>query len=205
MAKRGMLIVMSGPSGVGKGTVRQSLFQTPGTDFKYSISMTTRHPRPGEKNGRDYFFVTKDQFRQNIKSGKMLEYAQYVDNYYGTPLPYVRKMLSEGHDVFLEIEVRGAIQVRSKCPHGIFIFLAPPSLSALKQRLIGRGTEDSATVKKRIQKAKRELKMMNYYDYIVVNDQVPEAANRIMTIIKSERLRSSRFVPEYLSKLGDDQ
>ncbi|QBP18630.1 guanylate kinase [Acetilactobacillus jinshanensis] len=205
MSKRGMLIVLSGPSGVGKGTVRKALFNKSNVDFKYSISMTTRKPRPGEKNGKDYFFVTKDQFKQHIRKGEMLEYAQYVDNYYGTPLPYVNKMRDEGHDVFLEIEVNGAMQIRSKCPDGVFIFLTPPSIPALKKRLIGRGTESMPVIDKRIEKAKREIPMMRNYDYVVLNDKVSKAVEKIMTIIRSERLRVNRVMPDYLAKLGDDK
>ncbi|XIF20296.1 MAG: guanylate kinase [Acetilactobacillus jinshanensis] len=205
MSKKGMLIVLSGPSGVGKGTVRKALFNKSNVDFKYSTSMTTRKPRPGEKNGKDYFFVTKDQFKDHIRKGEMLEYAQYVDNYYGTPLPYVRKTMDEGYDVFLEIEVNGAMQIRSKCPDAVFIFLTPPSLPALKQRLVGRGTESMPVINKRIQKAKKEIPMMQNYDYVVLNDKVSRAVNKIMTIIKSERLRVNRVMPHYLAKLGDDK
>ena len=123
MSKRGMLIVLSGPSGVGKGTVRKALFSQPGNDFQYSVSMTTRQPRPGEVNGKDYFFVSKEEFEQHIREGQMLEYAKYVDNYYGTPLKYINDTLDEGKDVFLEIEVNGAMQVRSKCPDASSSFL----------------------------------------------------------------------------------
>ena len=204
MARKGMLIVLSGPSGVGKGTVRKALFRESDVDFKYSISMTTRRPRPGEKNGRDYFFVSKDQFKQNIHEGKMLEYAQYVDNYYGTPFPYVKKMMNAGHDVFLEIEVNGAMQIRSKCPGAVFIFLTPPSLRILKQRLIGRGTESMTVINRRIQRARKELRMMKNYDYVVMNDQVPRAVTKIKHIIDSESLRVKRVMPKYMAKLGDD-
>lgn len=205
MPKKGMLIVLSGPSGVGKGTVRKALFNQSDVDFKYSISMTTRKPRPGEVNGKDYFFVTKDQFKQNIKDGKMLEYAQYVDNYYGTPFPYVKKMLNEGHDVFLEIEVNGAMQVRSMCPGAVFIFLTPPSLKALKARLVGRGTESMTVINERIHRAVTELKLMRNYDYAVLNDKVPSAVRRIRQIIASERLRVPRVLHHYMKKLGDDR
>ena len=153
MAKRGMLIVLSGPSGVGKGTVRKALFNEPDVDFKYSISMTTRSPREGEVNGKDYFFVSKEEFEDHIKNGEMLEYAKYVDNYYGTPLNYVNKTLDEGHDVFLEIEVNGAMQVRANCPEAVFVFLTPPDLVVLKNRLIGRGTDDMDVIDKRIKTA----------------------------------------------------
>ena len=136
MAKRGMLIVLSGPSGVGKGTVRKAIFDSNDNDFQYSISMTTRQPRPGEKNGVDYYFVSKEEFEHEIQTGGMLEYAKYVDNYYGTPLKYVNETLDSGKDVFLEIEVNGAMQVRSKCPDGVFIFLTPPDLDEFERLLM---------------------------------------------------------------------
>lgn len=205
MSKRGMLIVLSGPSGVGKGTVRKALFSQPGNDFQYSVSMTTRQPRPGEVNGKDYFFVSKEEFEQHIREGQMLEYAKYVDNYYGTPLKYIDDTLDEGEDVFLEIEVNGAMQVRSKCPDGVFIFLTPPDLMELRQRLIHRGTDSMEVINKRIHKAFGEIQMMQNYDYAVVNDQVDNAVTKIKDIIRSERLRVPRVMPDYLEMLGDSE
>lgn len=205
MSKQGMLIVLSGPSGVGKGTVRKALFSQPGNDFQYSVSMTTRQPRPGEVNGKDYFFVSKEEFEQHIREGQMLEYAKYVDNYYGTPLKYINDTLDEGKDVFLEIEVNGAMQVRSKCPDGVFIFLTPPDLMELRQRLIHRGTDSMEVINKRIHKAFGEIQMMQNYDYAVVNDQVDNAVTKIKDIIRSERLRVPRVMPDYLEMLGDSE
>lgn len=205
MSKRGMLIVLSGPSGVGKGTVRKALFSQPGNDFQYSVSMTTRQLRPGEVNGKDYFFVSKEEFEQHIREGQMLEYAKYVDNYYGTPLKYINDTLDEGKDVFLEIEVNGAMQVRSKCPDGVFIFLTPPDLMELRQRLIHRGTDSMEVINKRIHKAFGEIQMMQNYDYAVVNDQVDNAVTKIKDIIRSERLRVPRVMPDYLEMLGDSE
>lgn len=205
MSKRGMLIVLSGPSGVGKGTVRKALFSQPGNDFQYSVSMTTRQPRPGEVNGKDYFFVSKEEFEQHIREGQMLEYSKYVDNYYGTPLKYINDTLDEGKDVFLEIEVNGAMQVRSKCPDGVFIFLTPPDLMELRQRLIHRGTDSMEVINKRIHKAFGEIQMMQNYDYAVVNDQVDNAVTKIKDIIRSERLRVPRVMPDYLEMLGDSE
>ncbi len=205
MSKRGMLIVLSGPSGVGKGTVRKALFSQPGNDFQYSVSMTTRQPRPGEVNGKDYFFVSKEEFEQHIREGQMLEYAKYVDNYYGTPLKYINDTLDEGKDVFLEIEVNGAMQVRSKCPDGVFIFLTPPDLMELRQRLIHRGTDSMEVINKRIHTAFGEIQMMQNYDYAVVNDQVDNAVTKIKDIIRSERLRVPRVMPDYLEMLGDSE
>ena len=203
MAKRGMLIVLSGPSGVGKGTVRKEIFSQEGNKFDYSISMTTREKRPGEVDGKDYYFVTKEEFENEIANGGMLEYAQYVDNYYGTPLKYVNEMLDSGKDVFLEIEVKGAMQVCKKCPDGLFIFLTPPDLMELLQRLINRGTDDIAKINKRMKTAVEEIEMMQNYDYAVVNDEVPRAAEKIKTIIRAERWRVKRFLPDYKKQLGD--
>ncbi len=204
MAKRGMLIVLSGPSGVGKGTVRNEIFSQEGNNFDYSISMTTRQMRPGEVNGKDYYFVSKEEFEKEIADGGMLEYAQYVDNYYGTPLKYVNEMLDAGKDVFLEIEVKGAMQVREKVSDGLFIFLTPPDLMELRQRIINRGTDDLETIDKRMEKAKDEIEMMQNYDYAVVNDEVTKAAEKIKTIIRAERWRVKRFLPDYKKQLGVD-
>lgn len=203
MTKRGMLIVLSGPSGVGKGTVRKAIFDQPGNDFQYSISMTTRKPRPGEVNGKDYFFVSKEEFEQKIQAGEMFEYAKYVDNYYGTPLKWINDTLDAGKDVFLEIEVNGAMEVRSKSPNGVFIFLTPPDLMELKQRLIHRGTDSMEVINKRIKKAFGEIEMMQNYDYAVVNDEVPNAVEKVKEIIRSERLRVRRVMPDYLEMLGE--
>ncbi|KRN88578.1 guanylate kinase [Ligilactobacillus ceti] len=203
MVKKGMLIVLSGPSGVGKGTVRKEIFSQEGNNFDYSISMTTRKMREGEVNGRDYHFVSKEEFEEEIATGGMLEYAKYVDNYYGTPLKYVNEMLENGKDVFLEIEVSGAMQVREKCPDGLFIFLTPPDLMELRQRIINRGTDDLETIDKRMKKAVDEIEMMQNYDYAVVNDQVVNAAEKIKTIIRAERWRVKRFLPDYKKQLGD--
>lgn len=204
MAKRGMLIVLSGPSGVGKGTVRKEIFSQEGNNFDYSISMTTRQMRPGEVNGKDYYFVSKEEFEKEIADGGMLEYAQYVDNYYGTPLKYVNEMLDAGKDVFLEIEVKGAMQVREKVSDGLFIFLTPPDLMELRQRIINRGTDDLETIDKRMEKAKDEIEMMQNYNYAVVNDEVAKAAEKIKTIIRAERWRVKRFLPDYKKQLGVD-
>ncbi|USS87553.1 guanylate kinase [Fructilactobacillus hinvesii] len=204
MTKRGMLIVLSGPSGVGKGTVRKALFEDPNVDFNYSISMTTRQPRDGEQNGVDYYFVSKEEFEDHIKNGEMLEYAKYVDNYYGTPLNYVNQQLEAGHDVFLEIEVNGALQVRANCPDGIFIFLTPPDIKELRSRLVGRGTDDLEVINKRIQTASKEIHMMQNYDYAVVNDKIENAVNQIKDIVRSERLKVKRVMPDYLDSLGDE-
>ncbi|NVY96960.1 guanylate kinase [Lactobacillus sp. DCY120] len=204
MVEKGMLIVLSGPSGVGKGTVRKAMLREGSLNhFKYSVSMTTREKRPGEQDGVDYFFRTRAQFEEQIAQGGMLEYAQYVDNYYGTPLKYVQETLDSGWDVFLEIEVNGAMQVRQKMPDGVFIFLTPPDLKSLRHRITGRGSEDQATIDKRMAKAREEIKMMSNYDYAVVNDQVPRAVARINQIVQSEHLRVPRVIDSYRKMIGD--
>lgn len=203
MSNRGMLIVLSGPSGVGKGTVRQAMLEDEFRDFHYSVSMTTRRPRPGEQDGVDYYFVSKEEFEQEIANDGMLEYAQYVDNYYGTPMKYVNQTLESGRDVLLEIEVQGAMQVREKCPDGVFIFLTPPDLLELRNRIQKRGTDDQATIDKRMQKAADEIRMMENYDYAVVNDEIPNAVQRIEKIIESEHLRVPRVIDQYKKMIGE--
>ncbi|HHZ18157.1 MAG TPA: guanylate kinase [Acholeplasmataceae bacterium] len=198
----GLLIVLSGPSGVGKGTVRDALFEMEGHDLVYSVSMTTRPPRAGEVDGRDYFFVTREEFEANIRAGKMLEYAEFVDNYYGTPLDNVMNNLSAGREVVLEIEVQGAEQVRKKMPDAVFIFIAPPSLDALYKRLRARGTEPEEVIQQRIEKAKREINLAYKYDYIVVNDTVENAADKILAIIRSEHASVKRVLKQYKKMLG---
>ena len=171
MTERGLLIVFSGPSGVGKGTVRQEIFSTPDHKFEYSVSMTTRQKRPGEVDSVDYFFRTREEFEELIKNGQMLEYAEYVGNYYGTPL--------------------------KKVPDGVFIFLTPPDLDELKDRLVGRGTDSEEVIRQRIERAKEEIALMREYDYAVVNDEVPLAAERVKRIIEAEHFRVDRVIGRY--------
>lgn len=192
MAERGLLIVLSGPSGVGKGTVRKHIFENYRNDFDYSVSMTTRPKREGEVEGIDYYFRSKEQFEKLIEKDGLLEYAEYVGNYYGTPLQYVKETLDAGQDVFLEIEVQGALKVRDKMPEAIFIFLSPPDLDELKSRIVGRGTDSDEMIEKRMNKAADELKLIQYYDYVVENDTVDHAAQKIRHIIESEHLKVSR-------------
>lgn len=197
MSERGLLIVFSGPSGVGKGTVRQEIFSTPDHKFEYSVSMTTRPQRTGEVDGVDYFFRTREEFEELIRQGQMLEYAEYVGNYYGTPLTYVNETLDKGIDVFLEIEVQGAIQVKQKVPDGVFIFLTPPDLEELEGRLIGRGTDSEDVIARRIERAREEIALMREYDYAVVNDEVPLAVERVKRIIEAEHFRVERVIGRY--------
>ncbi len=196
--ERGLLVVLSGPSGVGKGTVRKALFQMPEQNFVYSVSMTTRKKRPGEVDGVDYYFVSKEEFEKRIAEGKFLEYAEFVGNYYGTPLDKVEEQLSLGKEVILEIEVDGALQVRDKVKDAVLIFLVPPSKEALYQRLRSRGTETEQVIEERINKANREFKLAYKYDYIVVNDEVVNAADRIMAIIRAEHAKTERSIHKYM-------
>ncbi|WP_438453629.1 guanylate kinase [Staphylococcus pseudintermedius] len=199
--EKGLLIVLSGPSGVGKGTVRKRIFDDPHTSYKYSISMTTRQMREGEQDGVDYFFKTREEFEKLIETDEFIEYAEYVGNYYGTPVQYVKDTMNAGHDVFLEIEVEGAKQVRKKFPDALFIFLAPPSLDHLTERLIGRGTESKEKIESRVKEAKKEVEMMNLYDYVVVNDEVDLAKDRIQSIVEAEHLKRERIEAKYRKML----
>ncbi|WGG47466.1 guanylate kinase [Rossellomorea sp. DA94] len=201
MKEKGLLIVLSGPSGVGKGTVRKAIFSQEDTRFEYSISMTTRKPREGEVDGVDYFFKSREDFEVLIDQGKLLEYAEFVGNYYGTPVDYVRETLDAGRDVFLEIEVQGAQQVRDKFPEGLFIFLAPPSLSELQNRLVTRGTETDDLIRGRMNTARKEIEMMNLYDYIVENDQIEHAVDKIKSIVQAEHCKRERVQQRYLNML----
>ena len=203
MSDRGLLIVFSGPSGVGKGTVRQEIFSTPDHKFEYSVSMTTRAQRPGEVDGKDYFFRSREEFEELIRNGQMLEYAEYVGNYYGTPLTYVNETLDKGIDVFLEIEVQGALQVKKKVPDAVFIFLTPPDLNELQERLVGRGTDSEEVSAKRIERAREEIALMSEYDYAIVNDEVPLAAERVKRVIEAEHFRVDRVIGRYRNMISE--
>ncbi len=203
--QNGLLIVLSGPSGVGKGTVRKALFESEGHNFTYSISMTTRQPRKGEIDGEDYYFVTREEFEKRIEEGKFLEYAEFVGNYYGTPIDKVEQNITDGKEVVLEIEVEGARQVKEKMPDAVFIFIAPPSFNALYERLQRRGTERQEVITERLAKARRELRLMNDYDYIVINDEVNNAADRIRAIIRAEHASTKRSAEGYIELLEESE
>ena len=201
---RGLLVVISGPSGVGKGTVRKALFDMPKHNLVYSVSMTTRDIRPGEVDGVDYYFVSKEEFIKRQKEGKFLETAEFVGNYYGTPLDKVNEQLDMGNEVVLEIEVEGAQQVKKKVPDCVMIFIVPPGKEALYERLKRRGTETESVISERIEKANREFKLAHLYDYIVVNDEVNNAADRIMAIIRAEHAKTERSICKYMELIGED-
>lgn len=200
---RGLLVVISGPSGVGKGTVRKALFEMKNHNLTYSVSATTRKMREGEVNGKDYYFISKEEFIQKIENNQFLEHAEFVGNYYGTPLDKVNEQLDNGNEVVLEIEVEGAQQVKRKMPDCVMIFIVPPSKQALYDRLKGRGTETEDVIRQRIEKANREFKVAKFYDYIVVNDEVNNAADRIMAIIRAEHARTSRSIHKYLELIDE--
>ena len=200
---RGLLVVISGPSGVGKGTVRKALFNMPKHNLVYSVSMTTREKREGEVDGVDYYFVSKEEFMKRRKEGKFLETAEFVGNYYGTPLDKVNEQLDAGNEVVLEIEVEGAIQVKRKVPDCVMIFIVPPGKQALYDRLKRRGTENEEVIQERITKANREFKLAHLYDYIVVNDEVNNAADRIMAIIRAEHAKTERSIHSYMELIDE--
>ncbi|CCQ96631.1 guanylate kinase [[Clostridium] ultunense Esp] len=193
----GLLFVISGPSGVGKGTVGAAL-RKKNKKVVYSVSATSRSPRPGEIDGETYFFKTKEEFEAMIEAGEFLEWAQYIHHYYGTPKKFVFEQLEMGNDVFLEIEVQGAMQVKKSYPHGIFIFLLPPDMEELRQRIKNRGTEDDEVIARRLSVAREEIEMMRNYDYVVVNDQVDLAVSRIEAIITAEHCRQERTYNRYM-------
>ncbi len=181
---RGLLIVLSGPSEVGKGTVLKEVMKDESLHLAYSVSMTTREKRPGEEEGVNYYYVTKEQFLSAVKNGEMLEYAQFVGNYYGTPLHEVERLRDEGKNVLLEIEVQGCMQIKEKCPDVVTIFIVPPNMKELEKRIRGRGTEAEEVVQQRLEKANREMDMIREYKYVVCNDDIQLAADIIKVIIK---------------------
>ena len=188
MIEKGRLIVVSGPSGAGKSTVVFKAIN--GRDkMCFSTSVTSRNPRPGEVDGREYFFIDAARFEQMVQNDELLEHAVYVGNYYGTPRKFVEDKLSAGESVFLDIEVQGARQVKEKMPDAIMIFLIPPSLGELKKRLESRGTETEETIKGRLARAREEYAEADFYDYIVVNDDIDTAANELLSILTAEKCR----------------
>lgn len=202
MANKGMLIVLSGPSGSGKGTIVSRLLQER-DDTVLSISMTTRDPRPGEVDGVHYFFTSREDFEKMQSLGAFLESAEYNGNYYGTPESTVRNLLDEGKNVLLEIEVQGAEKVMDFRSDVISIFITIPSMEELERRLRGRGTEDDETIRSRLAVAKRELQRAFRYDYVVINDEVEKAVQRINTIIEAEQMRFARMDNDYIRGVLD--
>ena len=198
---KGVLLVVSGPSGAGKGTICQLLReQLP--DLGYSISVTTRQPRVGEVDGVNYFFKTVPQVKEMIAKGELLEYAEVYGNYYGTPRKYIEDLLNTGHDVLLEIDIQGALQIKERFPEGVFVFIVPPSLDELSARIYKRGTDSEDVIKRRMASAAGELTYAQKYDYIIVNDIAQKAANKVLTIMEAERYRVDRtyFIVDRICK-----
>ena len=195
---KGMLIVVSGPSGCGKGTLLAEILKS--DKFFYSVSATTRNPRPGEADGVNYHFLSKERFEELIAQDGVLEYAEYCGNYYGTPKKPVEDMLSEGKHVILEIEVQGAMKIMEKCPEAIFVFILPPSLKELRRRLNKRGTETEDVIEKRLSEAAGEIKQAYKYDYTVINGELSAAVDDLNSIIRAEELNAKNF-PNYIDEV----
>ena len=192
MNGKGILTVVSGFSGSGKGTLMKELLARYPDTYALSVSATTRQPRLGEEDGREYFFVTKDEFEKMIAKGELIEYAKYVENYYGTPKKYVEEKLSEGKDVILEIEIQGALKVKEAFPDTLLLFVTPPSAAELEKRLVGRGTETMDVIRSRLDRACEEAEGMDSYDYLIVNDELEACVSQMHEIIRGEHHRSFR-------------
>jgi len=186
----GLLVVISGPSGAGKGTIIKHL--TPQKGYAFSVSATTRKPRTGEVDGKDYFFKTHEEFKKLLDDDNLLEHAEYVKNFYGTPRKYVEEQITKGKTVLLDIEVIGALQVKQKFPDAVLVFLMPPTIKELELRLTGRNTEEISVVELRLQKAMQELKLIHHYDYLVINDNISDTVEKINAIVMSEKLKPHR-------------
>ena len=202
MKHKGLLLVISGFAGTGKGTIVSMLRERYG-NYALSVSATTRAPRNGEVDGVHYFFKTKEEFLQMIAEDELFEYAQYVDNYYGTPKKYVQEQMDAGKDVILEIEMQGALKIKEQFPDVVLLFVVPPDADTLEARLLGRGTETPEVVKKRLGRAVEESDYMERYDYFIVNDALDECVERVHAVIQSEHLRTKRNL-EFMETLKKD-
>lgn len=201
--ERGILVVISGFSGAGKGTIMKELIHR--YDYFLSVSATTRTPRTGEEDGKDYYFHTKEEFQQMIDNGELVEWAEYVGNYYGTPKKYVEEQLANGRDVLLEIEMQGGMLVKEQFPDALLIFISPPSAKVLKERLTGRGTESPEEIEKRLLRAVEEVKYMKEYDYIIVNDVLEDAINKVNDLIRYDHYKacnSARMIEKMEREIG---
>ena len=203
--KTGILTVVSGFSGSGKGTIMKRLLEKYPENYALSISATTRDPRPGEMDGREYFFRTVDCFEKMIENDELLEYARYVNNYYGTPKAYVQEQLAKGKDVILEIEIQGALKIKEKYPDTVLLFVTPPSFSELERRLVGRGTESPEVVRERLCRAGEECEGVEAYDYLIVNDELEECVEQVHSILRDEHTRIFRkktFIDDMKTELA---
>lgn len=211
MKGSGLLIVISGFSGSGKGTIMKELIARYPEEYALSISATTRGPREGEEDGREYFFKTKEEFLSMIEKGELLEYAQYVENYYGTPKAYVQEQLNAKKNVILEIEIQGALKVKERFPETELIFLTPPSASELKERLVGRGTETMDVIEGRMKRAVEEAEFIDRYDHLIINDELERCVEEVHRVIQCARSRIcsrkefAQEIKEELSQLGKEK
>lgn len=203
MEKKGLLVVISGFSGSGKGTLMKELLKRYESTYALSISATTRSPREGELHGREYFFVTKAEFEKMIENEELIEYAGYVGNYYGTPKPYVLSKLLEGKDVILEIEVQGAIDLKKRYPEAVMIFITPPDKKTLEKRLVGRGTESKAQIENRLERAAKEADSMENYDYLIINDDIDKTVEKIHNLIQVQHCLI-KYNKEVIEKIKED-
>lgn len=204
MKNKGILIVVSGFSGAGKGTLMKKLVEEY-KGYSLSISATTRKPRPGEENGREYFFLTREEFEQKIADNALIEHAQYCDNYYGTPRDYVEEQMALGRDVILEIEIQGALAVKKQYPDAVLLFVAPPSAEELRRRLLGRGTETEEVVDKRLRRAKEEAQGIEAYDYLLINDDLETCVKELHAIIDAAHhapVRNEEFIEKIRQELA---
>ncbi len=203
MSEQGILVVVSGFSGAGKGTLIKAMLEKH-HNYALSISATTRAPRQGEEDGREYFFVTREKFEEMIREGQLIEYAQYVENYYGTPRQYVFQQMADGKDVILEIEIQGALKIKERFPDALLLFVMPPSADELKRRLVGRGTETMEVIDQRLHRAAEEAEGMTSYDYILINDKVDTCVEAMHQLIQAQHRRVSGnldFIQQMKSEL----
>ena len=203
MNKKGILIVVSGFSGAGKGTLMKELMRKYPENYALSISATTRGPRDGEVAGREYFFLSREKFEKMIANNELIEYAKYVDNYYGTPRAYVEEQLEAGKDVILEIEIQGALKVKEKFPETLLLFVTPPSARELKDRLVKRGTESMEVILSRMERAREEAKGMDRYDYLVINDVLEDCVDEVHKIIQGEHRKTFRNM-DFIEKMRQE-
>ena len=202
MNQQGILVVVSGFSGAGKGTLMKELLKRY-DNYALSVSATTRQPREGEKDGEDYFFVNREYFQQMIEEGRLVEYAQYVNHYYGTPRDYVEKKMAEGKDVILEIEIQGALKVKKRFPDALLIFVTPPSAGELRRRLVGRGTETIEVINARLRRAAEEAWGMEAYDYLLINDEIDACVEQMHQLITLQHSKTCYHL-DFLSRMREE-
>ena len=202
MNQQGILVVVSGFSGAGKGTLMKELLKRY-DNYALSVSATTRQPREGEKDGEDYFFVSREYFQQMIEDGRLVEYAQYVNHYYGTPRDYVEKKMAEGKDVILEIEIQGALKVKKRFPDALLIFVTPPSAGELRRRLVGRGTETIEVINARLRRAAEEASGMEAYDYLLINDEIDKCVEQMHQLITLQHSKTCYHL-DFLSRMREE-